>query len=369
MSFFDEGDEPTRVNRPARPRQATTASRSSTAPPDPQTARVRQAVGAGVLLLLLILIVVGFKGCLDSRRERALKDYNRDVTSLVTASRDHSEQLFDALGRGGSTDDLQVAINQIRLDADENVKRARNLDVPGDMKPAQRYLMLVLNFRADGIGRIAELLPSAQGNEAGAAEAVDKIAGQMQAFVASDVVYSQRVAPLIRDALNENDVTGQTIPTSQFLDNLGWLDPGEIGGRLGVDAAGPRRRTGDPAPGLHGHGLLSTSVGQLTLEPGESVNRIPASSGLTFNVKFANQGENDETDVVASVKITGAGSPITLRKRVNVSRRGTETTAAIPLGRVPPIGRPVTIEVAVAAVPGEKKTDNNVSKYTAIFTR
>ena len=89
LSFFDEGDEPTRVrSRPARPRRPATAARGggAGAPPDRQTARLRQAVGLGALVILAILVVLGFKGCLDSRKDNALKDYNRNVTAVINDS-------------------------------------------------------------------------------------------------------------------------------------------------------------------------------------------------------------------------------------------------------------------------------------------
>ena len=58
----------------------------------------------------------------------------------------------------------------------------------------------------------------------------------MQAFLASDVVYSQRVAPLIKDALDKNDVKGQQIAGSRFM--TGHLVAGA--GHRGL-APGPQR--------------------------------------------------------------------------------------------------------------------------------
>ena len=96
MSFFDEGDEP-RTPRPRRPAGGVAA------PPDPQTARIRQGVAAGVILLVLILLVVGVRGCLNSAKKRSLRDYNRDVSSLVQESDDQvSKPFFEALSGGGA---------------------------------------------------------------------------------------------------------------------------------------------------------------------------------------------------------------------------------------------------------------------------
>ena len=102
MSFFDESDEPTRVTR--QPRRSGGGGgdgggqrppREPTRRPDRQTVRVRQAVGLGVALLLIIVVVLGVKGCVSSQKENSLKDYNRDVTSVISSSdRDVGQALF-----------------------------------------------------------------------------------------------------------------------------------------------------------------------------------------------------------------------------------------------------------------------------------
>src|SRR5436190_23958236 len=86
MSFFDD-DEPTRVSsgarKPAQPRQP--AARPATAggsPPDHQTARTRQLIAVGVALAVLLVLALAIKGCANSRKERALKDYNRNVATI-----------------------------------------------------------------------------------------------------------------------------------------------------------------------------------------------------------------------------------------------------------------------------------------------
>ena len=382
MSFFDEGDEPTRVSRPARPRRPATGARPTARPggtrpphgPDPHTARIRQAVLIGVVLLFLILFAVVINGCRTSARERSLKDYNRNVFAVMSDSNDSVSQPFFRLLDGGSSQagGIQSAVNQYRIAAEEDVKRAKGFDVPDEMKRAQSALTQVLDFRAAAIGKIADELPTAVAQNAGSASAastaINHIAGQMQAFLASDVIYSQRVIPYIKEALDDNDIGGQEIATSNFLPNLGWLNPDSVASRLNA-RLGTTGTGGAPKPGTHGHGLDSVSIGGRALEVSPAVNRIPAGAGLTFDVKFSNQGENDEIDVRVLVGITGAGRPITVRKTLNQTKAGSPAEANIPLGQSPPIGTPVTIKVQIVGVPGEKKLDNNKASYTAIFQR
>jgi hypothetical protein len=383
LSFFDEGDEPTRVTRPARPRRPSGGrSAGSAAPggggggrggsaaaPDRQTLLIRQGVALGVGLLLVILLVLGVRSCASSRKESALKDYNRDVASIVQSSdKEVMAPFFELMSNGASEgQDLQVQVNQLRQAADDDAQRAESLDPPEDMGDAQAQLLQVLNFRREGLAKIAAQIPAAQGRGQPSTEAVDSIAANMQFFLSSDVVYSQRVAPFIKEALDKNDVTGQTIATSKSLPSLDWLAPQVVADRIGAEGAtGASGDTGGVAPGLHGHGLTSVAVGSTTLQPGGAVNRVPATNPV-FNVSFENQGDNDEKEVEVTVTVRGAGSPITAKKTVAQTSSKQPAEVSIPLGRTPPRGQAVTVEVVVGKVPGEKNTDNNRQSYTVLF--
>ena len=366
MSFFDEGDQT--KTRPARPRQGLSAAGGG--PPDQQTLLVRRGIAAGIAVLLLILLGLGVKGCLDSRRDRAMRDYNRDVNALVNESDRQAADPFFALlrnARGRSPLDIQTQVNQFRVVAEGHARRARGFDVPDEMKPAQRNLLLALNLRAGALAKIADKIPTALGDE-GAEEAVIEIAGQMRAFLASDVIYSQRVYPLIRQELDDADIAGQRTETSQFLDALDWLSPATVGSRLGQRVRGPEG--GPVAPGLHGHGLTSVAVGTLTLQPGQVPNRVRASARLAFTVRFENQGDNDEVDVDVRIRIRGGRTRIRpLSKTIDQTRAGSPAEVSIPLDQRPPVGEALTVTVEIVPVPGERMTDNNRQSYTVFFTR
>jgi hypothetical protein len=335
---------------------------------------VRQAIAIGVALLFLILFAVVINGCRTSARKRALKDYNRNVVAVITDSNDSVSKPFFALMSGSSAQSggIQSQVNQYRIAAEEDVKRAKGFDVPSEMKRAEGALTLVLDLRLQALTNIASLLPTAvaqnAGSAAAASEAINKVAGEMQALLASDVIYSQRVIPYVKQALDGNGVGGQEIAPSRFLPNLGWLNPDSVASRLNARVGG-RSANGPPAAGTHGHGLTSVSVGGTVLQPSPAVNRITAGAALTVDVKFANQGQNDEIDVRVLVSITGGTKPITVRKTLNQTKAGSPAEANIPLGSTPPIGTPLTIKVQIAGVPGEKNLTNNTQSYTAIFQR
>jgi hypothetical protein len=372
LSFFDEGDEPTRVRtRPARPRRPATGSRGP-APPDRQTARTRQAIALGGLIVLLILIVLGINGCLNSRKDNALKDYNRNVTAVINDS-DTSvgKAFFQLMSQGArNSQDLQVQVNELRAGADEDVKRAKAFDVPGDMAAAQRNLELVLNLRDEGLKKIADLIPSALGRGQTAETAIKGIAAEMQTFLASDVVYTERVAQLIKDGLTKNGIDGQEIAGSRFMASVAWLNPAYVTDRL-TGSSTSTGTSGQPTPGLHGHGLLSTAVGDKVLQPSSTgaVTTIPAAANVAFTVKFANQGDSDERNVKVSIRVKGGGKNIPLTKTIAQTKTKTDATVNIPLGQAPPVGTGTTVTVSIAKVPGEENLDNNRSEYTVIFTR
>jgi hypothetical protein len=370
VSFFDdEPDEPTRVTRPARPRRSAAPAGASHRP-DPEVARRRQFVLFGGLAIIAIILIFTAKSCSNTRHKNALKDYNRTVASLVQESDERvSKPLFDVLTPSGQTQDVRVAVSELRLLAEEDAKRARALDAPGDVAAAQHDLELTMNLRAAGVTKIGDVLPRALSNQPSAAESIRGIAGQMQAFLASDVVYSQRVAPLIRQALDDNGIHGQTIATSRFLPNIGWLDPAQVGNRINPGAGtGSSSNSGAVAPGTHGHGLISVKAGGVALVPGSGVNHVPATAPLPLEVTYANQGENDESNVTITAKVTGGPKAITATKRLNQTKARTTAAATMQLQSVPPKGSSAMLTVTVKPVRGEKKTDNNTQTYTILFT-
>ena len=376
MAFFDEGDEPpTRTQaRPRRTGSGTRGGGGGGVTADPQTVRQRRLIALAFGVLLFIVLAIGVNACLDSRAENRLKDYNRDVATVIAQSdRDVSRPFFETISQGGQSPvELESQLNQLRNVADGHVEQAEGFDVPDDLANAQRSLLLALDMRASAIGKIASQVRTALAEGDQAQDAVTQIAAQMQQFLASDVVYDTRVIPFIQESLDEREIGGQDLADSQFLPSLEWLEPGTVGQRLGAAAGGGDDAADDEnvAPGLHGHGLTSVSVGDTTLQPGETANRIPAGSDIAFTVAFQNQGENDERNVPVSVAIRGGGTDtITARRRVPQTTAGETAEATIPLSQAPPIGTPVTIAVAVGRVPGEETVDNNRQEYTAIFTR
>ncbi len=365
MSFFDEDDEP---RSSPRPRRSAASGGPST---DQQTLLVRRAVAIGGLVLLLVLLFIAVRSCASSRKENALKDYNREVSSIIKESDQQVGAPFFQLLSQASSDspaDLQTNISGYRVQAESQLKQAKALSVPGEMKGAQQSLLIALQFRRDGLAAIAEKIRTALGDEGEAANtAITQIAGQMQTFLASDVLYQARVSPLIKHALDDADITGQKIAPSRFLPGIEWLSEKTVAAQLDQQITGGTRKTGEVAPGLHGTGIESVTVGDTKLLP-DAPNRLPASADTAFVVRFTNQGENDEFDVKVSISVEGGDKPIKVSRTVDTVAKGQTAEATLARGQKPPTGAAVTVKVTVAKVPGEQKTDNNTASYDVLFT-
>lgn len=325
---------------------------------------VRRAVAAAGAVVVLILLVLGVRGCLDSRKDDAFRDYAADIRALIRGSNALSARLFEILARPRNADalDIQNEINAQSTDAEQLVERAKDTDHPDELNRAQQWVVITLELRRDALNQIALRMRDALGDR-GRRRAIQSIAGQMQAFLASDVIYSQRAIPELRGEFADRDISEQ-FPPSRFLPDLGWLDPDTVESRLSRVGSPERAAT----PGIHGTGLQGVTAkppGAALTEDG--VNRIPASDQLALEIAVQNQGESEETDVGVSVTISN-GREINVDQTISRIAAGDAQTVTIPITRKPPTGTVTEVSVQVNPVPGERVRDNNRASYQVVFT-
>ena len=84
----------------ARPRDA---GRAEHAAPNASRSCCGGRWRSAAALIVLILIVLGVKGCLDARANRALSDYARNVTQIVEETEQTSKAFFGKLSDPGET--------------------------------------------------------------------------------------------------------------------------------------------------------------------------------------------------------------------------------------------------------------------------
>jgi hypothetical protein len=327
---------------------------------------VRRRAAAGVAVVLLIAIVLVVNGCLKSEKLQSLKEYARNVNTLAQESQSQvSAPLFTSLTGAGSKSalDVEVQIDQLRIQAQTIANHASALNVPGEMAEAQRALLLALDLRVEAMTKIAALVPPLLGSQN--KEAAAKIAGDMEIFLASDVVYSQRVTPLIQQTLSANGVHELASTPSRFLPNVGWLETSTATSRITGQGEASSSSTG-AVTGNHGSALIAVAVGTNTLAAEPTVNHIEGSSP-TFTVTVENSGEFPQTNVKVDVTVTAAGKQFKATHVINQTTPGNKVNVEIPVTGLP-LGVAAKVEVFIQGVPGENDLENNKGEYLAIFS-
>lgn len=315
------------------------------------------ALGGG--LLLLILIVLGVKGCLDARAHRALSDYARNVSQIVTETEQTSKSFFGKLSNPGSLSvtEFVTEVNAERSAMDTYASRVDGLSAPGDMSNAQNSLELVYELRSSAMDEIAEQMSTALG-DIGSEKATAKIAKEMQTLLGSDVLYAEVVRPEINGVLESNGIDGSDVPESVFLpEGTKWLDEATVSAALGSVSGS----TSTSTSGIHGLGLIGTGVNGAELVA-ESTTEVTSEGTPEVEVQVQNQGESTENGITVSVTVNGGN---TLQGTIESIAAGETATASIPLTPAPK--GEATLEVDVATVPGEQVSENNKATYTVIF--
>ena len=309
--------------------------------------------------MILILLVLGVRGCLNARKERALKDYVGNVAQIVEETNQTSKSFFDKLSNPGSLSvtDFVAEVNADRSAMDNYVARVDALDTPGDMSSAQDNLELVYELRGSAMAEIADKVSTALG-DVGSEKATAAITNQMEKLLASDVLYATVVRPEIDSVLADNGIEGEDVPESDFVpDGSEWLDESAVSEAL----AGVSGSTSAATPGVHGLELIGTAINGTELTP-EGAASVTVEETAEVEVQVQNLGESTENGVTVSVSVDG-GPP--LQADIPSIEVGETATAVIPLTPTPE--GEATLEVEAEPVPGEELTENNEATYSVAF--
>ena len=352
MAFLDEEEQRVAAPEgPERPRREFTGPERRR-----QQYLLRRLIAVGLGVGFLILLVIGFRGCLEARSDRGLRNYTQDIGTIMQESEQRGKDFFDAVeSPDNSSITLQNQISSLRGASESLYDRAQKIGVPGQMDDAQSAAILSLRLRRDALDTISQSVGPAAAR-AETTDAIQAIQDKMGSLYASDILWSQVAVPEIDDVLQDEQVEAQDLPAGNFMpdDALDWLDQTRIaevfGGLTASDAGG----------GTHGLGLLQTSIGGTTLST-DSPTMVPDDS-REIDVQVQNQGESDEAGITVVVTINGSE----LQDTIDLSA-GESGTVKVPIQTLPQPGTETTVEVVVEPVAGEAVSDNNQATYTVIF--
>jgi hypothetical protein len=326
---------------------------------------MRRRIAAGVGVLIVIAIVLIVNAIVQSQKSSALEQYNREVGQIAHESEQQvGNPLFSALvGAGGKpTIEVDQQLNAVQSAAQKMLAHARETSVPGEMAEAQRNLLLALQLRAEAVSKVSSLLHEVLGSQPKSASA--HLAGAMEMLLASDVIWSQRVAPLTQEALSAASLRSLSTSGSRSLPNTGWLSPETALSRItGKSAA---EASGQLAPGTHGDVFNSLAVGGATLLAEPALNHISGGGSPTFTLTFVNDGENPETNTKVVVSVTAGGKTVSGSHTISRTEPGQTVNAEVPVSGIT-TGVAAKIEAKVEKVPGETNLENNKGSYLAVF--
>ena len=246
-----------------------------------------------------------------------------------------SRPLFAALtgASAKSALDVEQQVNQLRLEAQNQATQAKGLSVPVEMDAAQRDLLLALDLRAKASKRSANQLRTALGGQAKQASTL--IAGDMEIFLASDVIYSQRVAPLIEQDAEVRrgrrpDGRRLALPAEHRL-------AGTEHRAVAASPASPRarRRAANPhrAPRQRAEGRQRRR--ERRSNPNRPSTTSAAGRNPTFTVEVENAGEFTETNVKVDVNVTAGGKQFKASQSIEKTEPGKTVNGDIPVDRRP----------------------------------
>jgi hypothetical protein len=344
-------------------------SGSGAGPRRPGSERQRQlmlrrviALAVGVLVIILLLLAV--RGCLNARKERGFENYSSDLKAIVEQSNQLSAEFFHRLeDPPANTDELslEAQIASDRGTAEGLLQRAEGLDTPDELADAQTELVQAFELRRDALAGIADDIPTALGNE-GSADAINRIAEDMRAFLASDVLYS-RAQGDIETALSDQGVAGE-VPPSVFLPEPvdRWLDHLQLTTVLSAFAG-----AAGATEGVHGLALLSTTIDKTPLTADADTSVSLGSDPPQITVEVQNQGDQEENEVTVSYTLSGGAVPLSGEGSIAKLDASGIDEVKMALDDTPDTDVPLTLEVEVLPVLGEEVADNNAATYTVTF--
>jgi len=357
LAFLDEEqDDLVVADEPERPRRRVGG---------PQRRRqqylVRRLIGVGVGLAFLILVVIAFRGCLEARSDRALRNYDSDVATIMQQSEQSGKDFFQLLSSPSSSSSVDVQ-NQVFAQRDASstlLDRAEGLDTPGQMSDAQSAVEQTLTLRRNALTAIAANVTQAAGRTE-TADAITTIGNAMGSLYASDILWTQVAKPEMTKVLKDEGVEGQPLPPGNFMpaNATDYLDQASLAAKISAITG---TTSSSDTGGTHGLQLDSTTIGGTQLSP-DTTTTIPADA-TEIDIGVTNGGESDETGI--TVHVTIGGTPFD--GQLPALSAGESDTIKIPLTSKPTPGTDTTVEVSVTPVANEADSSNNTATYPVIF--
>ena len=334
--------------------------------PNAITPLLRLAALVALAVLVVVLLAVWVQGCAAEDDEATYGDYMSAIGAVGADSAKIGDDLATLLTTPGlAQTELETQLSGLLQQQELDVQRARDIDAPGPLTPAQGNAILALDLRVAGLQGMLDTFRDTKDTQ-DATAAGRRLAAQGQRLEASDVVWRDLFQGVATQTMQSEGVEGVTAPPSVFVEN------GDLYTARSMSSIWQRvhgASTGGTPTGSHGSSLEYTKVMPAGIQLSTSTEtKITISTDLSFEVGVTNSGENQEVGVKVRLTIPAQPSPIVKNGTIDVIDPG--ETKVVTFSDFPdfPFGEGTTVQVQVLPVPGETNTGNNSAEYPVVFS-
>lgn len=325
-------------------------------------------------LLALIAIIVAalvffgllIQSCASTSKKDSYKSYMAKVGSVAQSSSADGAEVASALTTPGvKVADIESKLAGIAEQERQTVSVAEKLGPPGPLRPQHVQLIEALQLRVNGVQGLADTFRATAASKATTDAAL--LSAQADRLLASDVVWDDLFRAPATNVMKNEGVTGVVAPESHFVTNHDLVSERSMS--LVLQRLRGASTSGGTPTGIHGTNIVETKAlpGNQTLSQ-SSENTVTASADLGFVVTITDSGDSQEVGIRVTLTIQKAQGAIVKTKTVDLINPGQSKSVTFTnLGQVP-FAQKTTVNVDVAAVPGEHNTANNKGSYPVIFS-
>ena len=323
-----------------------------------------------IITAVIVVIVVIVVAVTATRQNGDAADYQRymaSVADLLKQSDSIGTQLSTLLTDPGDTNrkDIQTKLDQFVAKAAALETKAKELEVPKDLldQNVHQFFVMAMTFRHTGLADLEPSLMNAlevQDTDV----AAEQISRALYYLTNSDFLYKEVFLPKATEIVKEKNLTGVTVPSSQFLS-----DP-DLASRSQAAAIITQLKSSGDLQAVHGVAIskVTEQPDEQEIKNGQTYN-LTSSNGLAFLVTVENQGNMAEKDVpvVVTLGTQNGGDPQKVTVTIPELKPGTKVTATVQGLNPTEYGEVATLTVETGPVTGEKFKDNNAIEANVIF--
>ena len=328
---------------------------------------LRLLVIFAAIIVLVVIIVVVARTVINSGEAAAYQRYMTAVADILKQSDTQVgaklEKLLTAPGEINRTQ-IQNQLDDFVSKSEALEVRAKALDAPKDMvnESVHQMFLMVMSFRTLGVTELKPALMNAL--EVQDTSGADLIAHALRYLTNSDFLYHEVFLPKATELLQKKQLTGVTVPPSQFLSDADITSAPKV-----LNILAELRSSGN-RQAVHGVALDKVVAMPDTKEitAGGTFN-LGATSSLEFWVTVENQGNMPEANVPVVITLQVSGETTKQTVTAKIPQLSAKTTATVKVSGIEPTayGAVAILKVKVGPVTDEKFTDNNSLQARLIF--